>query len=542
MKKWMSGALAIASLGALTLAVPSAAEARPAAAVKPPTVTWGSCNGFGDSGPGLARAGAQCARVAVPLDHANPRGKKITIAISRVKHTVPRSKYQGVMFVNPGGPGGSGLSLSRLGAAVPKNAGAAYDWIGFDPRGVGQSAPAVSCDPAYGGFDRPRYEPSTTQIRDAWFARTNAYTKACGEKNGAILKHLTTRDVAKDLDLIRAALGQRRLNYYGFSYGTYLGQVYSSLFPTRVRKMVFDGTVDPRGVWYQGNLSQNKPFDENVNRWFAWIATYDSVYHLGTTTRQVRKTFYDTQEKLYDQPATDADGNRLGGSEWNDSFLYAGYYQSTWTDLAQVFSAYVNDGDVASLKAAYLDASGYGDDNGYAVYLGVQCTDAPWPTSWSRWARDNWALDAIAPFETWANAWYNEPCRHWPAKAQQPVRVKGARSTSVLMINETYDAATPYPGSIEVRKRYPGARLVAVPGGTTHSNSLNGNACVDDRIADYLLKGTLPRRARGDRADAYCAPLPQPVPEAASARSRTQGVAPAAGDLRREMQREAVRP
>jgi pimeloyl-ACP methyl ester carboxylesterase len=541
MKKWMSGALAIVSVGALTLALPATAEAAPpSAAAQAPSVSWGSCASFGDSGPGLVRAGAQCARVKVPLDYAKPRGTKITIAISRVKHTVARSKYQGVVLVNPGGPGGSGLGLSRLGGAIPKNAGAAYDWIGFDPRGVGQSAPAVSCDPNYGGYDRPRYEPSTTEIRDAWFARTNAYTTACAEKNGPILDHLTTRDVAKDLDQIRIALGQKRINYYGFSYGTYLGQVYSSLFPSHVRRMIFDGTVDPRDVWYQGNLNQNEPFDKNVNRWFAWIAKYDDVYHLGTTTRAVRNLFYDTQEKLYDEPVADADGNRLGGSEWNDSFLYAGYYQSTWTDLAQVFSDFVNQGDVASLNAAYLDASGYGDDNGYAVYLGVQCTDAAWPTSWEKWARDNWALDAIAPFETWANAWYNEPCRHWPAKTHQPVRVKGAKSTSVLMINETYDAATPYAGSIEVRKRYPGARLVAVSGGTTHSGSLGGNACTDNRIADYLLTGKLPRRVSGNRADVVCQPLPQPVPEQATA--RTQSATPAPSELRQQMQRDAIRP
>lgn len=543
MKKRLSVTLATGVLSALALTSPGAAQAAPArAATKAPTITWTSCADFGSSGQVLVRAGAQCARVPVPLDHAKPRGKKITIAISRIKHTVPSRRYQGVMFVNPGGPGGSGLSLSRLGASVPKGAGKAYDWIGFDPRGVGESRPAVSCDQNYGGFDRPRYEPRTPQIEAAWMKRTRAYTASCAKKNGAILSHLTTRDVAKDINLIRAGLKQKRINYYGFSYGTYLGQVFSTMYPSKVRRMVFDGTVDPRGVWYQGNLDQNKPFDENVNRWFGWIAKHDDVYHLGATQTEVRERFYATQEKLYATPAIASDGSRLGGSEWNDAFLHAGYYQSTWTDLAGTFADFVNGGDVEALKAAYLDESGYGDDNGYAVYLGVQCTDAPWPKRWSTWKRDNARIAAVAPFETWANAWFNEPCRHWPAPARTPVKVKGAKSTSVLMINETFDAATPYPGSIEVRKRYRGARLIAVVGGTTHSGSLGGNACTDDRIASYLLTGELPKRVAGNRADVRCEPLPQPTPARASARTQSAGPESVPSDLREQLQRIAIRP
>ena len=229
----------------------------------------------------------------------------------------------------------------------------------------------------------------------------------------------------------------------------------------------------------------------------------------------MRTLFYATQKRLYKDPVQGA-GGKLGGSEWTDAFLYAGYYQSTWADLAATFSAFINGDDVAALEAAYLDASGYGDDNGYAVYLGVQCTDVKWPQSWRKWSRDNWKIHAKAPFETWANAWYNEPCRHWPAKAKKPVKIRDRGVQSILMINETLDAATPYPGSLEVRKRFKNASLIAVPGGTTHSNSLNGNACVDDAIADYLLTGAKPARKPGKTADLECAPLPEPEPTAPS--------------------------
>lgn len=537
MRKTLLSAVATTSLTALMLTVPQGAQAVTASALAAPSVTWGAC-----TAPGLVKRGAECAKVAVPLDYAKPNGRKIKIAISRIKHTVPDAQYQGIMLVNPGGPGGSGLTLSVLGEFVPKDAGKAYDWIGFDPRGVGESEPAVSCDSTYAGagYGRPAFVPTSSKVVSAWMKITNDYTKKCDKKNGAILEHLTTKEVAKDMDQIRRALGQAQLNFYGFSYGTYLGQVYASKFPSKVRRMIFDGTVDPRGVWYQGNLDQNPPFDKNINIWFGWIAKHDSTYHLGKTRAKVRSTFYDTQKKLYKKPVRNSKGQRIGGSEWSDSFLTAGYYQSTWTDLASVFSAFVNDKDVKALDAAYLDANGYGDDNGYAVYLGVQCTDNTWPSSWAKWKRDNDRVYKKAPYETWANAWFNEPCRHWPATSHTPQKITGKGIKSVLMINETLDAATPYTGSIEVRKRFKGARLIAVPGGTTHSNSLNGNACVDDQIADYLLTGQLPARKSGNRADATCKALPRPEPEPASTAS-VQRLG-AVDTTRLDIQKESFRP
>ena len=520
-------------------AVP-ATVAQPAAAAAtsdytPRAPTWGAC-----SLARLQQVGAQCAKITVPLDYRRPRGAKIKLAISRLRHTTKKS--QGIMLVNPGGPGGSGLIYSIFRDFIPHQAGQGYDWIGFDPRGVGDSEPAVRCDPQYAGYNRPRYVPASPALSEAWFAKTNAYTRACDDNNGKILQHLTTIDSAKDMDSIRAALGQKKINYYGFSYGTYLGQVYGTLYPKRLRRVVFDGTVDPRGVWYKANLSQDVAFDRNINIWFRWLSTYDNVYHLGNTATKVRSLFYRTQEQLYADPVQ-ASGGKLGGSEWTDAFLYAGYFQSTWTELADVFSGFVNNSDVKALENAYLDASGYGDDNGYAVYLGVQCTDTAWPRSWRRWERDNWRIFARAPFETWSNAWFNEPCRHWPAKAHKPVKVTGKGVKSILMINETLDAATPYAGSIEVRRRFRGARLIAVKGGTTHSNSLAGNACVDDKIAAYLATGKLPARKSGQRADVTCQPLPQPVPTPAAtsrkAQTKTEVQVPS---LVRERQKAAVRP
>ena len=472
------------------------------------TVNWDTC-----ASSTLQQFGAECAMVDVPLDYSHPNGTKIQLAISRIKHTVPDSEYQGVMLVNPGGPGGSGLTLSVLGQFVPNGAGDDYDWIGFDPRGVGSSVPAVSCNPQYFGFNRPPYVPSSGSIERAWLKKANGYAADCGKNNGAILQHLTTIESVRDMDSIRKALGAAQINYYGFSYGTYLGQVYGTLFPSRVRRMVLDSNVDPTRVWYQANLDQDYAFDRNINIWFGWLAKYDSVYHLGSTEAAVRKLWYATQAKLAAHPA---DG-KIGAAEWTDIFLFAGYYQATWTDLADTFAGYIHNNDVANLEQHYIDTNGLGDDNGYAVYLGVQCTDVQWPLSWTQWERDNWRAYHRAPFETWGNAWYNEPCRTWPAAAHRPVEVDGSKVASALLIDETLDAATPYSGSLEVRELFPHASLIALPGGTSHANSLFGDACLDDQIAAYLANGTLPARRPGGHADTTCAPLPEPVPAGAAA-------------------------
>ena len=456
------------------------------------------------------RAGAECGYLPVPLDHDEPGGPTIELAVSRVRHTTPDDQYQGVMLVNPGGPGASGLGLAVLGRFVPNNAGASYDWIGFDPRGVGVSRPSLSCDPNRFSPDRPDYIPRTRELERTWLQRSKDYAEACGDKGGDLLDHITTADVARDMDLIRAAVGEPAINYYGFSWGTYLGQVYSSLYPKRVRRMVLDSNVNPRRIWYQANLDQDLAFDQNITIFFRWMADHDDVYHLGTTAEAVEQQWYEEQDKL----RAEAAGGVVGPDEWTDIFLGAGYSQGAWPGLGTLFADWVRTRDPAPLIAAYEGADSPGNDNLAAVYNATMCTDVQWPTDWDRWKRDNWRTHREAPFMTWANVWaWNAPCLFWPAKAHTPVRVDGRRVASALLLSETLDAATPFEGNLEVRRRYPNASLIATKGGTTHANSLAGNACVDDRIAAYLATGERPPRVRGDRPDVTCEPLPEPVPD-----------------------------
>ncbi|GAA4973010.1 alpha/beta hydrolase [Actinoplanes utahensis] len=507
MRKILAATIA-ASVGLLIGAgvVPVAASAAPKApGYTPPPIDWGTC-----TRASLQARGAQCGFLVVPLDYAKPGGTKIKIAVSRIKHKSSDADYQGVMLTNPGGPGGSGLGLPVLGEFVPDGAGGYYDWIGFDPRGVGSSVPALTCDPNYAGYNRPFYVPVTRQLEKTWLAKAKGYAEACDSAGGALLDHLKTTDTVADMESLRKALGAEKINYYGFSYGTYLGQVYATQHPERVRRFVFDGVVNPERVWYKANLDQDIQFDQNMDVYFGWIAKYDSVYHLGKTAKEVERKYYATLYSLIKNPAA----GKIGPDEWNDVFVQAGYYVYGWEDVASAFSAWVNEKDAAPLLELYGTPGAPGSDNGYAVYLGVQCTDVQWPTRWSTWQRDNWAVHFRAPFMTWNNAWYNAPCINWGAKAGKPVEINGKKVPPILLISETEDAATPYEGALEVRQRFPKSVLIEGVGGTTHSGSLNGVACTDDTIAAYLATGALPDRVRGNRSDKQCEPNPQPDPTA----------------------------
>jgi pimeloyl-ACP methyl ester carboxylesterase len=515
MRKFLAATIA-ASVGLLLGAgvIPATAQAHGAAGYTPPPIDWGNC-----TRASLVRAGAQCGFLVVPLDYAKPKGATIKIAVSRVEHKSPDAGYQGVMLTNPGGPGGSGLGLATLGGAIPNGAGDYYDWIGFDPRGVGSSVPSLSCDEDYTGFNRPFYVPVNRSIEKTWLAKAKGYAQACDVAGGKLLDHLRTTDTIADMESLRKALGEKKINFYGFSYGTYLGQVYATLHPDRVRRMVFDGVVNPERVWYDANLDQDIQFDKNMDVYFAWIAKYDAVYHLGTSAKVVKQKYYSTLYSLIKNPAA----GKIGPAEWNDIFVSAGYYVYGWESVAEAFAAWVNDKNADGLLALFGEPGGPGADNGYAVYLGVQCTDVQWPKSWSKWQRDNWRIHAKHPFITWNNAWFNAPCRDWGAKAGKPVEVNGKKAPEILLIAETKDAATPYSGALEVRQRFPRSVLIEGVGGTTHSGSLSGIACTDDTIAAYLATGDLPDRKRGNRSDVQCDPVPQPDPTAPALLSKSAG-------------------
>jgi pimeloyl-ACP methyl ester carboxylesterase len=514
----LAGALGLTLAG--TTASGAAPAPRAAAADGARTVAAASSVSWGTCADGrLTARGIQCASIKVPLDHRHPHGRTITLEISRKPHDPKAGSYLGAIVVNPGGPGASGLVMPVLQQYVPDNVGRRYDWIGFDPRGVGESSPRLNCDPDYFGANRPFYVPSTAARMAYWRHETAAYSRACAHADARrLLAHMTTADNARDVNSIRKALGLSKISFYGFSWGSYLGQAFAQLFPKRVDKMVLDGVVDPRGVWYQANLDQDRHFDTNMDVYWQYLAAHDDAFGLGTDWKAIKRGFYAERRHLISHPAA---GGRLGPDELTDAMLSAGYYVYEWVDIGKEYANLVKHGDGQALYDRYAGSnSGAENENGYAVYAAVECTDVKWP-GWKKTKRDSWRVHRKYPFETWGNTWYNAPCLNWPARPHHKLAITGTHfRNKVLLISETKDAATPYHGALEVRKRWKGASLVAGVGGTTHAGSLSGVSCTDDTIATYLATGRTPTRRSGNwRADKYCPPVPAPQPTSPSARS-----------------------
>jgi hypothetical protein len=289
--------------------------------------------------------------------------------------------------------------------------------------------------------------------------------------------------------------------------------------------MVLDANVDPRRVWYDANLDQDIAFERVIDLFFAWTAKYDATYHLGDTAAEVEDAYYAERAALTAEPM-----GTLGPDELTDAMLLPGYVQALWPDLAQALSDLIALDDAAAMTSWYEAFDGPGQDNGYAMYLATICTDAPWEDIDTLIA-DSTAVDVDHPFFTWGNAWFNAPCSFWPSAAAQPVDVGGTQP--ILLAGETVDAATPFTGSLEVRRRFPSSALIGVDGGTTHANTLAGNPCVDEPIYQYLRDGTLPARD-GDGvmgADVTCDPLPEPVPATSAAVTASAGSHRPAADV-----------
>jgi pimeloyl-ACP methyl ester carboxylesterase len=331
-----------------------------------------------------------------------------------------------------------------------------------------------------------------------------------------MLPYMTTVDAAKDLDSIRAALGQQQISYFAYSYGTYLGQVYATLFPHRVRRMVLDSTVGPGGVWYQDNLDQDYAFQGRMDAFLAWTARYDSVYHLGSTVAQVARSWNRVRSHLETDPIRGPSGPMIGPDEFDDTFLQGGYENSLWPGLAAALSAYYQSGAARQLVSEY-NQYGTQTENEFAVYNAVECSDVSWPRSWARWNRDTRRVYRTAPYQAWDNTWFNAACAFWPVHGPaHPLRIKGSGLPGILMIQGTLDPATPYPGAMQAHRLLPSSRMVVVTNGGNHGQSLSypPNTCVNGYLNRYLGTGALPQAGGPGAVNANCPALPAPQPGA----------------------------
>jgi pimeloyl-ACP methyl ester carboxylesterase len=470
------------------------------------TLHWHTCSRQ------LAAYGVHdCTMLSVPLNYADPGGRHISLALDMMPATAPKSQQQGIMLVNPGGPGASGLPWAPiLAQGLSRGVAADYDIVGFDPRGVGSSVPALSCDPGFFSGPRPNYIPANAAAEQVLINRAKMYAADCEQRFGWLLPYMTTEDIARDMDSIRAAFGVSKINYYAFSYGTYMGQVYATLFPGHLRRMVLDSTVDPAGVWYADNVAQDYAFQGRIEAFFAWVARYDGTYHLGSTAAQVQGAWYQARNQLLAHPVN----GRIGADEFDDTFLVGGYFYELWPGLAQALSSYLNSGQTAAMISQY-QAIGAQSENEFAVYNAVQCSDVNWPRSWARWASDTERIYRQAPFEAWDNTWFNAACAFWPVQGPaKPLRIKGAGLPGILMLQGTLDAATPYAGAQDAHKLLPSARMVVVEGSGHHGQSFEqpSNPCVQGYVNAYLGTGALPEAPGLVNATCPAVPVPTPAP------------------------------
>ena len=528
------GAAALATAGTASAGTASTA-AIAAVPVTSSSISWGVCDD-----EGLTDAGAVCGTLAVPLDYSHPARQEDHRWPCRWSGTPrPTRSTRASCWSTRAARAAPGWACRPSAQYVPNGAGDFYDWIGWDPRGVGSSTPSLSCIPDYNQGPRPNYTPVNRAVEKAWLARSAAYAKACGQNGGALLDHVTTVDSAKDMESIRKAMGQKQMNYFGFSYGTYLGSVYGTLFPNQLRRAVFDSTVDPTRVFYQANLDQDIAFEKNIRIWFALARQVQQRLSPRQHRGQGRNALLQTLADLYKNPA----GGVVGGAEWNDIFLYAGYYQQTWLDLGDAFSAWVNNHDLDRIIGEYEGPKGS------ATTTATRCT---WPPSaptrrgrraTRRSSGTTTGSPRKAPFETWANAWFNGPCLGWPGQARKAaVKVDGSKVKSLLMIDETLDAATPYSGSLEVRKLFPNASLIALPGW-----HLARQLAVRQRLRGRPDRGLPGRRHAARRASRATGPT-RPVQAAAGAGpDRSQRLRAGSGQVgrrrpARHLQRPIARP
>ncbi|MFE5136664.1 alpha/beta hydrolase [Streptomyces fagopyri] len=467
-------------------------------------------------------AGLRCGTVEVPLDYARPDGKRIRLTVSRsaatgkdtrnAKHRVPR---QGALVYNPGGPGASGMYFPLFGALPEwKRIAAAYDLVGYAPRGVAGSAP-LSCKDPKRSVKGPTQSPThpSESYKKERIAEAQAYARGCLERSGQAIRHYNSLNNARDLDVLRAALGERKLTFMGASYGTYFGALYATLFPSHVRRMVFDSAVNPAPgqIWYENNLDQSAAFESRWADFRAWTARHDKVYGLGTTPEEVLHSYEKARAQLAASPA----GGKVGPAQLQNAFLEAGYYDDYWPRRALALSAYLKGDPKPLIEQAARPEASAGAENAGAVYTAVECNDASWPTRWRTWDRDNTILARRAPFETWDNVWMNLPCAYWPVPRQKPLDVRalpGVLAPTLILAAER-DAATPYEGAVELQRRLSGSVLVTENGAGTHGIGGGPNTCVNDYLDTYLLTGGLPQfRAR-------CAPRAEPEPAAPGGRA-----------------------
>jgi pimeloyl-ACP methyl ester carboxylesterase len=450
-----------------------------------PTVAWKPCG-----------IGGECAKLTVPLDYNHPdNGKTIKVALFRVRASDFQRRI-GSLLMNFGGPGAPGVEpLRQLAGELPDELRARFDVVGFDPRGTGDTLP-VKCEDNLDGVFHLDYSPDTPAERGQLNSGLQQLAQSCAQRSGEVLPYVSSESTVRDMDRIRGAVGDKKLTYVGYSYGTYLGTRYAKLFPKKVRALVLDGAVDPSLSRFELLLDQAKGFEHNLDGFFDRCSQdRRCAFYNGADPRGA---FDQLAGQIDETPIPAGEGRTLGPGEFGYGVvqpLYSG--SDSDGDLAQALRA-AQRGDGEPLLALSDQYTGRRSDGSYdssqPAYWAIGCLDGPSGGGPDAYQAAEPQFQAAAPRTGVSNLNDTLVCAYWPVppiEQRTPIRVNG--TAPILVIGTTDDPATPLKWAHALTKDLSSGVLL-VAEGTQHTSFLFAfNRCVDTKTVKYLVDLTPPR-------------------------------------------------
>jgi pimeloyl-ACP methyl ester carboxylesterase len=445
------------------------------------------------------RDGLTCAWLTVPLDYADPTGPTIRLRVNRAQATGPAARRQGSLVINPGGPGEGALDFTAyLAEAVANRVATQFDIVGFDPRGVGQSAPITCMTPAQTTrWFRADGTPDTTAERVRYMSLAGAIPRGCLSMSPEMARHVGTENTIQDMDVLRQALGDDRLNYLGYSYGTFLGTKYAERFPDQVGRFVLDGAIDPSLDLMEVSRGQSRGFEVAVTRFARDCTTHRDCPYAGSTAA-VLAGMNRLLARLDRRPLPTQEGPALVQSEALSAIFQAMYAPVLWPSLRRALKQ-AEHGDGMPLQGLANIANDRTTPNSYgsnmaSAFPAISCWDstpAPGATG-LRAAATAWSRGTAVPELARAIAWGNAPCSTW--YGHSPLRPGPASSTTtapILVVGTIFDPATPYAWAQALSRQLGTATLLSYRG-DGHTAYGTGSRCVDDVVDAYVLTGTPP--------------------------------------------------
>ncbi|MHC3475265.1 alpha/beta hydrolase [Streptomyces sp. 7R007] len=448
--------------------------------------------------------GFECATMKAPLDYAKPAAGDVRLAVARKKAT-GKGKPLGSLLVNPGGPGGSAIGYLQqyAGIGYPAEVRARYDMVAVDPRGVARSEPVECLDGrAMDTYTETDTTPDDRREADELVAEYKKFAEACAAHDPQLLRHVSTVEAARDMDILRAALGDRKLTYVGASYGTFLGATYAGLFPERVGRLVLDGAMDPSLPARRLNLDQTAGF-ETAFQSFAKDCVRQPDCPLGKKAAEVgpRLTSFFRKLDAHPLPTGDADGRTLGEALATTGVIAAMYDEGSWEQLREALTSAMKRNDGAGLLVlsdSYYERDADGRySNLMSANAAVNCLDLP-----PAYDTPDEVKQALPAFEKASPvfgrglAWASLNCAYWPVKPTgEPHRIEAKGAAPIVVVGTTRDPATPYRWAQSLSRQLSSARLLTYVG-DGHTAYGRGSACIDSAIDTYLLHGTPPARGK----------------------------------------------